>query len=110
MPRKDRTFSDRDILRLVFNYLDREEKIKVLEFFGLGLDLPPPPPKEELPKKKVQTIKIEVEIATKTLEIVQGLVKAASFAPGPQKALLQLIEKSLGVVLTSLKIIDRVIL
>lgn len=110
MPRKDRTFSDKDLLRILINNLTREEKLRVLEFFGLGLDLPEPKPKDDLPKKKVDAVRIEVEIAQKTVQTMKSLIGGLALVPGPQQGVLRVIDKLLSALLTILTGITKLLL
>jgi hypothetical protein len=109
MPRKDRTFSDRDMERLILHYLTRPEKIKVLEFFGLGLDVPELPPAPTPEKRKINKVKIEVQIAQKTIERIVSLLEIAELFPGPQRTPIAAIKKLLGALLTILTTIDTIL-
>jgi hypothetical protein len=109
VPRKDRTFSDRDIIRLILRYLERTEKIRVLEFFGLGLDLPMPEKPPDLLATKVNKARVEIEIEIRTLEVLTKITSTAALIPGPQQSVLIAINKSLGGLLTILKAIGTLL-
>jgi hypothetical protein len=110
MPRKDRTFSDSDVIRILTNNLERREKIAVLEFFGLGLGQDIEPPKTQpLPRAKTNKAKIEVEVTIQTIERIKSVVGPLSLLPGPQKGVLDAIHKSLDGILTILELVDRLL-
>lgn len=109
MPRKDRTFSDNDIVRLTIHNLTRKEKLAVLETLcGITQEVPVPttPP---IQKKKDESVKIEVEIAIETIDRLSRLLDTAEKFPGPQQSLLLTINRGLGIIKVVLGVIGRIV-
>ena len=88
MPRKDRTFNDRDVIRIIGRHLNREEKIRILDFFGLQ-DLPPlPSPKLAIVKDQLSRGRVEANRIKNALEQVESILSGLALVPGPQQAAL----------------------
>lgn len=97
MPRKDRTFSDKDIVRLTIHNLTRPEKVSVLEVL-CGITTERTPMETMREKREVDTIKIELEIARETLRRLGNILDVLEKIPGPQKNLLTAINKFFSVI------------
>jgi hypothetical protein len=107
VPNKDRTFSDKDIIRFTLKNLTREEKLGVLAFFGLGdIEAVIPVPKIGELRKKIVSTKRTLKRLAKELGAINSLVEAASLLPGPQQKVLDGVGKVLTASLTILSITD----
>jgi hypothetical protein len=110
VPRKDRTFTDSDIVRLTIKNLSRREKEGVLSVLcGIEPGILVEPETPPLTKKTVDQVKIELEILTKTIGTMQTLIQAALLIPGPQQTILRTIDRSLSALLTILEAIARLL-
>jgi len=96
MPRKDRTFSDRDVLRIIARNLTRTEKFRVLDALGAIVDAP-----ETLrAKEKAEEIHVKTStIVSRTKEEIsqiRTLLSGLELIPGPQRTVLTKINGILG--------------
>jgi len=105
MPRKDRTFSDSDVIRIIGKYLTRREQQGVLRALGAEIETP-----GELPDIRTtpegKKVSLDVERVFRVLTLVKDLVTAASLIPGPQRAALAAIALSLTAVESGVKVLD----
>ena len=91
MPRRNRTFTDSDIIRLTIHNLDRGEKLGVLATLcGITPDIPTPepPPRPVPPTNK---IRVNLTISLETVSRIKTFLGILSKIPGPQKKVLTLL-------------------
>jgi len=105
MPRKDRTFSDSDIVRIIGKYLTRREQRAVLRALGAEIEDPGPIPDiRTTPEGK--KVSLDVERLFRVVKVVKDIVTAAALIPGPQRAALSAIALSLTAVESGVTILD----